>query len=77
MESIWNTLFKSPELACQIHIMISNKSFDKQHEAKEDRWPTSNNKMHLAPRDIFDQVLAETCPALSAYFKARGPRRTK
>ena len=77
MESIWNTLFKSPELACQIHIMISNKSFDKQHEAKEDRWLTSNNKMHLAPRDIFDQVLAEKCPALSAYFKSKRSKKDK
>jgi hypothetical protein len=76
MESIWNTLFKNPELACQIHVMISNKSFEKP-EVKEDRWLTSNNKMHLAPRDIFDQVLAMKSPALSDYFKGEKAKKDK
>jgi hypothetical protein len=76
MESIWNTLHKNPELACQIHVMISNKSFEKE-ELKEDRWLTSNNKMHLAPRDIFDQILADKLPALSDYYKTKKAKKDK
>jgi hypothetical protein len=44
---------------------------------KEDRWLTSNDKMRLAPRDIFDQVLSEKSPALSACFKSKKAKKDK
>ena len=76
MESIWQHLYKNPELACQIHVMISNRSFEKI-VAKEEKWLTSNNKMQLAPREIFDKVLSAKHPTAAAYFQGKKAKKDK
>jgi hypothetical protein len=46
MESIWNALHKNPELACQIHVMLSTKSFEKQ---RAEGGPMAHQQQQDAP----------------------------
>ena len=68
MEKMWHHLYTRPALASHIHVMIVYNSFDVPDE-KQEKWLTSNNKMHLAPRGILDGIHKRDMPPLQAYFE--------